>query len=76
MVVHTFNPNIQEAEAGGSLSLRPAWSTEQVLGQTPKPHKETLFQKKKFYGNEYLKVCITRYIKICWHNLKYPSSAR
>jgi hypothetical protein len=27
-MVHTFNPGTQEAEAGGSLSLRPAWSTE------------------------------------------------
>jgi hypothetical protein len=27
MVAHTFNPSIQEAEAGGFLSLRPAWST-------------------------------------------------
>ena len=32
MVVHTFSPNTGEAEAGGSLSSRPAWSTEQVLG--------------------------------------------
>jgi hypothetical protein len=28
MVVHTFNPNTQEAEAGGFLNLRPAWSTK------------------------------------------------
>jgi hypothetical protein len=33
MVAHTFNPNIREAEAGGSLSWRPAWSTEWVPGQ-------------------------------------------
>ena len=26
MVVHTFNPSTQEAEAGRFLSLRPAWS--------------------------------------------------
>ena len=25
---HTFNPSIWEAEAGGFLSLRAAWSTE------------------------------------------------
>jgi hypothetical protein len=25
---HTFNPSIWEAEAGRSLSLRPAWTTE------------------------------------------------
>ena len=33
VVAHTFNPSTGEAEAGGSLSSRPAWSTEQVPGQ-------------------------------------------
>jgi hypothetical protein len=28
MVGHTFNPSTREAEAGGFLSSRPAWSTE------------------------------------------------
>jgi hypothetical protein len=28
VVVHAFNPSTQEAEAGGSLDLRSAWSTE------------------------------------------------
>jgi hypothetical protein len=28
MVVHAFNPSIQEAEAGGFLSSRPDWSTK------------------------------------------------
>jgi major histocompatibility complex class I len=28
MVVHTFNPRTWEAEAGGFLSWRPAWSTK------------------------------------------------
>jgi hypothetical protein len=28
MVAHAFNPGTQEAEAGGFLSLRPAWSTK------------------------------------------------
>jgi hypothetical protein len=28
VVMHTFNPSIQEAEAGGFLSSRPAWSTK------------------------------------------------
>jgi hypothetical protein len=45
-VAHTFNITIQEAEAGGSVSSRLAWSTEQVLGQ-PGLHRETLTQKKK-----------------------------
>ena len=34
VMMHTFNPSIQKAEAGRSLSLRPAWSTEQVQGQS------------------------------------------
>lgn len=41
---YAFNPSTQEAEAGGSLSLWPVWSTEQVLEQ-PGLHKETLSQK-------------------------------
>jgi hypothetical protein len=28
MVAHAFNPSTQEAEAGGFLSSRPAWSTK------------------------------------------------
>jgi hypothetical protein len=28
VVAHAFNPSTQEAEAGGFLSLRPAWSME------------------------------------------------
>jgi hypothetical protein len=28
VVAHTFNPSTWEAEAGGFLSSRPAWSTE------------------------------------------------
>jgi hypothetical protein len=28
MVAHSFNPSTWEAEAGGFLSSRPAWSTE------------------------------------------------
>jgi hypothetical protein len=28
MVAHTFNPSTWEAEAGGFLSSRPAWSTK------------------------------------------------
>ena len=32
-MAHAFNPSTQEAEAGGSLSLRSAWSTEWVPAQ-------------------------------------------
>jgi len=28
LVEHAFNPSTQEAEAGGFLNSRPAWSTE------------------------------------------------
>ena len=28
VVAHAFNPRTREAEAGGFLSLRPAWSTK------------------------------------------------
>jgi hypothetical protein len=43
---HAFNPSTQEAEEGGVLSLRPAWSTKWVPGQ-PELHRETLSQEKK-----------------------------
>jgi hypothetical protein len=46
VVAHAFNPNTWEAEAGGFLSSRPAWSTEWVPGQ-PGLHRETLSQKTK-----------------------------
>jgi hypothetical protein len=46
VVAHTFNPSTWEAEAGGFLSSRPAWSIERVPGQ-PGLHRETLSQKKK-----------------------------
>ena len=31
-MAHTFNPSIQEAEAGRFLSSRPAWSTDWIPG--------------------------------------------
>jgi hypothetical protein len=46
VVAHAFNPSTQEAEAGGFLSSRPAWSTELVPGQ-PGLYRETLSQKIK-----------------------------
>jgi hypothetical protein len=45
VVAHAFNPGTREAEAGGFLSSRPAWSTEWVPGQ-PGLHRETLEKKK------------------------------
>jgi hypothetical protein len=41
VVAYTFIPSTGEAEAGGSLSSRPAWSIAQVLGQ-PGLHRKTL----------------------------------
>ena len=41
MVVHAFSPRTWEAEEGGFLSLRPAWSTKWVPGQ-PGLYRETL----------------------------------
>jgi hypothetical protein len=44
VVTHAFNPSTREAEAGGFLSSRPAWSTDRVPGQ-PGLHRETLSRK-------------------------------
>ena len=44
MVAHAFNSITWEAEVGGFLSSRPAWSTELVPGQ-PGLHRETLSRK-------------------------------
>jgi hypothetical protein len=46
VVAHALNPSTWEAEAGGFLSLRPAWSTKWVPGQ-PGLHRETLSWKEK-----------------------------
>ena len=43
LVVHTLSPSTREAEAGGSLNLRTAYtSPEQVPGQ-PGLHRETFW---------------------------------
>jgi hypothetical protein len=46
LVAHAFNRSTREAEAGGSLSWRPAWSTLLVPGQ-PGLYRETLSRKTK-----------------------------
>ena len=46
MVLRAFNLSTREAEKGRTLSLRPAYLTEQVPRE-PKLHRETLSQKKK-----------------------------
>ena len=43
MVAYTFSPSTWEAGAGGSLGLRPAWSTDWVPGQ-PELHRDSLSQ--------------------------------
>jgi hypothetical protein len=56
VMAHAFNPSTQEAEAGGFLSSRPAWSTERVPGQ-PELHRETLsWKKKNSISRTYIKV--------------------
>jgi hypothetical protein len=45
-MAHAFNLSTWEAEVGGFLSSRPAWSTERVPGQ-PVLNRETLSQKQK-----------------------------
>jgi hypothetical protein len=40
VVVQAFNPSTWEAEAGGFLSSRPAWSTEGIPGK-PELHRKT-----------------------------------
>ena len=46
VVAHAFNHSTREAEAGGSLSLRPTWSIKRVPGQ-PGLYRQTLFQKPR-----------------------------
>jgi hypothetical protein len=44
VAAHAFNPSTREAEAGGFLSSRPAWSTKGVPGK-PGLHREIVPQK-------------------------------
>jgi hypothetical protein len=46
VVAHAFDPSTREAEAGGFLSSRPAWSTKWAPGQ-PGLHRETLSRKNQ-----------------------------
>jgi hypothetical protein len=46
VVVQAFNPSTREAEAGRSLSSRPAWPTELVPGQ-PGLQRNSVSKKKK-----------------------------
>ena len=46
VTAHTFNSSTQEREAGGSLSLGPAWSTEQG-SRTTKGYKVRQIDRQK-----------------------------
>lgn len=46
VVVHALNSSTRDTEAGESLSSRPNWSTNQVIGQ-PGPHKGEKKLKRK-----------------------------
>ena len=50
MVGHTFSPSTGKAEVGGSMSLRPAWCTEQVSGSSAEAIKDR--KLLKIYLNE------------------------
>jgi hypothetical protein len=63
MVAYTFNPSTGEAEAGGFLSSRPAWSTEWVPGQ-PELHRETLSGKTKKKKKAY--IAFVSFALQCW----------
>jgi hypothetical protein len=47
VLAHTFNPSTREAEASGFLSLRPAWSTEQVPAQPGTIQRNPVSKKPK-----------------------------
>jgi hypothetical protein len=65
MVVHAFNPSTREAEAGGFLNLRPAWSTKWVPGQ-PGLYRETLSRGKKKKKKEKKELtCVWAPFSIC-----------
>jgi hypothetical protein len=57
VVAHAFNPSTREAEAGGFLSSRPAWSTEWVPGQLGL-HRETLSRKTNKQTNKQTVLCV------------------
>ena len=52
MLTHTFDPSSWEADAGGSLSVGPTWSTEQVLGWLDLPEKLSIKMKQSKLTNK------------------------
>ena len=66
VVMHAFSPNILEAEAGRSLSSRPAWSVEfqDSQGYTEKRCLRTPIKKKIPC------MCVYAYVWVCAHECR------
>jgi hypothetical protein len=47
VLVLTFNPSMQEAEAGGSLSSRSAWSIYRASSRTARATQRNTVSKRK-----------------------------
>ena len=70
MVVPSFNPSTQEAEAGESVNSRPVWSSERAPGQPGVITQRNPISKKKysqidpgmyllqFYDSNFLVLCL------------------
>ena len=69
-MAHIFNASTQDADTGGSLSSRLAWSTDWVLGHQGL-HRETLSQTKQ---NKHLKILILTTKKKCWEKQKQKTN--
>ena len=79
VVAHTFSPSTREAEAGGFLRSRTAWSTKWVPGQ-PGLYRETLSRKTKQKQKQKQKAIIPKCwwieknVAVTWHRyLCFPS---
>lgn len=51
VVAHAFHPSSREAEAGGTLSWRPAWLTERIQGSQGYTERPCLWENKKIHVN-------------------------
>ena len=61
VVVHAFNPSTWEAEAGGFLSSRPAWSTSEFQDSQGYTEKPCLVKKQK---TVFIYVCAGAYAMV------------
>ena len=70
VVAHAFNPSTQKAETGESLWVQDQPGLQELVsGQTPKLHRETLFQNKINKIKQKTKI---KHIKIKQTNKKKP----